>query len=105
MTNFPILATAGALLLAATPATAQHAGHMPGMSMPAPAAKSAPKDKAATSSVPLEAPPAQDSTSSASPEVAHGAVGHDMSGMAGTGADGDHAMAAALGKYPGTREA
>ena len=61
MTKFLLLATSGLALLAATPATAQHSGHMPGMTMPMPPAKPAakkpaPKKKAVAKAAAKKAP-------------------------------------------------
>jgi hypothetical protein len=188
VTRFWIPAAAGGLMLAATPAIALPMGAMPGMSMPAPAAKPAPKRtgvakpstrkrqstrgkavarktskpavrrSAPAESVPVDhsqmdhsrtdhsamtmpmAPANPVSPASASPAtgtatpsamdhgamdhgtmampsnvqaeappsaapVDHAAMGHDMAGMTGMTSDGGHAMKAALGAYPGTREA
>ena len=105
MTNLWIPAAAGALLLAATPATAQHAGHMPGMTMPMPA-KPTPAPAPEPEPTPPTAPPVDHS------QMDHGspAPAADMADMPGMdhgahGASGAHTMAAALGTYPGTREA
>ena len=73
-----LAARAFALTSLATPATAQHAGHMPGMTMPAP------KEKAAAEK-PVSAPT-------------------DHAAMAGMRHSGHESMRGALGAYPMQRE-
>ena len=134
MTKILLCATSGLALLAATPATAQHAGHMPGMTMPMTPAKPKPKAKAVAKKAPVKksahaqpvrkpAAPVDHSTmnmpmpaETAAPMPAdHGGMDHppmDMSEvtnpevpMSGMSGMSHMAMLGALGPYGSTREA
>ncbi len=87
--SYPALA--GALLVAGTPAIAQHAGHTPGMTMPNPQQPATPPTEAV--------PPPVDHSTMDHGAMDHGAMTNGASSHAG------HSMKAALGSYSINREA